>query len=103
MEAWREDRLVAGVYGVEVDGLFFAESMFHEEDEASKLCLLEVSECLHKVGLGWFDVQMMSPHLERMGAREIPRLEFLKWLERDRVVGGFRIGGGVNVGADARI
>lgn len=77
VEAWRDDRLVAGLYGVDVDGAFAGESMFHRETDASKLVLLFLLDHLFERGLDWMDVQVMNPHLARFGAREIPRAEFL--------------------------
>jgi leucyl/phenylalanyl-tRNA---protein transferase len=87
VEAWRGDALVAGVYGVDVDGAFAAESMFHRESDASKLALLHLVDVLRAGGLDWLDVQVMTPHLERLGARSIPRREFLARLARTRARG----------------
>lgn len=82
VEAWRGERLVGGVYGVNVDGSFSAESMFYREANASKLALLFLIEHLRRRGLDWIDIQMMTPHMARLGARLIGREEFLKRLER---------------------
>ena len=87
VEAWRGDALVAGVYGVDVDGAFAAESMFHRESDASKLALLHLVDVLRAGGLDWLDVQVMTPHLERLGARPIPRREFLACLAHTRARG----------------
>lgn len=87
VEAWRDDRLVAGVYGVDVDGAFAAESMFHRETDASKLTLLHLVDHLAARGLDWLDVQVMTPHLARLGARTLPRRVFLDRLARTRVRG----------------
>jgi leucyl/phenylalanyl-tRNA---protein transferase len=87
VEAWRGEALVAGVYGVDVDGAFAAESMFHRESDASKLALLYLVDVLRAGGLDWLDVQVMTPHLERLGARTIPRREFLARLARTRARG----------------
>ena len=87
VEAWRGERLVAGVYGVDVDGAFAAESMFHHEADASKLALLHLVDVLRAGGLEWLDVQVMTPHLERLGARPVPRGEFLARLARTRARG----------------
>jgi len=84
VEAWHADRLVAGLYGVDVDGAFAAESMFHREADASKLVLLHLADHLHAAGLDWIDVQVLSPHLERLGARAIPRAQFLTLLATTR-------------------
>ncbi len=87
VEAWRGARLVGGVYGVDVDGAFAAESMFHRESNASKLVLLHLLDHLHGRGLEWIDVQVITPHLERLGARTIPRDEFLRRLAHTRARG----------------
>jgi leucyl/phenylalanyl-tRNA--protein transferase len=87
VEAWRGETLVAGVYGVDVDGAFAAESMFHREPDASKLALLHLVDVLRAGGLDWFDVQVMTPHLERLGTRAIPRRDFLARLARTRARG----------------
>ena len=84
VEAWRADRLVAGLYGVDVDGAFAAESMFHRESDAAKLVLLHLADHLHAHGVDWIDVQVLSPHLVRLGARAIPRAEFLALLAATR-------------------
>ena len=84
VEAWHDDHLVAGVYGVDADGAFAAESMFHRETDASKLALLHLVDHLRARGLDWLDVQVMTPHLERLGARTIPRGAFLARLAATR-------------------
>jgi leucyl/phenylalanyl-tRNA---protein transferase len=82
VEAWRDDTLVGGVYGVDANGAFAAESMFHRESNASKLALLHLVDHLRARGLDWIDVQVMTPHLERLGARAIARDAFLALLAR---------------------
>jgi leucyl/phenylalanyl-tRNA--protein transferase len=77
VEAWRGAALVGGVYGVDVDGAFAAESMFHRESDASKLALLHLIEHLRGRGLGWLDIQVLTPLLERLGARAVSREDFL--------------------------
>lgn len=84
VEAWRERRLVAGIYGVDVDGAFAAESMFHREPNASKLALLSLVEHLRAHGLDWLDVQVMTPHVARLGARPLGRDAFLERLQATR-------------------
>lgn len=85
VEVWNEqNQLIGGVYGVDLSshpgkGAFGAESMFHTESYASKLAILFLNEELkNKRGLKFLDIQTMSPHMEKMGAIEIPRNEFLK-------------------------
>ncbi len=82
VEAWRGGELVGGIYGVELDGVFSAESMFHRASNASKLALLELIRRLEAAGAGWLDVQQMSPHVEALGARTLPRAEYLRLLYR---------------------
>jgi len=86
-EAWHGERLVGGVYGVDVDGAFAAESMFHLDPNASKLALWHLIEHLRAGGLDWLDVQVLSPHLERLGAKQISREAFLEKLARTRARG----------------
>lgn len=84
VEAWEDDDLVGGIYGVDVDGAFAAESMFHRQPHASKLALLHLLDHLRGRGLDWIDIQVMTPHMERMGATTVPRAEFLRRLEQTR-------------------
>jgi leucyl/phenylalanyl-tRNA---protein transferase len=84
VEAWDGSELVAGIYGVDVDGAFAGESMFHKRPDASKLALLELVRILRSGGVEWMDIQMLTPHMEAMGAREVGRDEFLELLEDAR-------------------
>jgi len=83
-EACRDDRLVGGIYGIDVDGAFAAESMFHREADASKLALLFLIDHLRARGLEWLDIEVLSPHLARLGAKAISRDAFLEKLWRTR-------------------
>jgi leucyl/phenylalanyl-tRNA--protein transferase len=85
-EAWEGDRLVGGVYGVSIDGMFAGESMFHQQDNASKLTILHMTEYLSEHGLEWMDIQMMTPHMKGLGAREISRDDFLLKLLQTRAL-----------------
>ena len=87
VEAWSGERLVGGIYGVEVDGAFAAESMFYHEPDASKLALLHLIDHLRARGLDWLDIQVLTPHLARLGAKTISRDEFLEKLRRTRARG----------------
>jgi len=87
VEAWQGERLVGGVYGVDVDGAFAAESMFYREPNASKLALLYLIDHLQSRGLDWLDIQVLTPHLARLGARTVTRDAFLEKLERTRARG----------------
>lgn len=81
IEAWREGRLVGGLYGVYVAGSFSGESMFFDEPNASKVCLLRLIEVLRDNGLQWMDIQMVTEHTERFGGKLISRDHFLQRLE----------------------
>jgi leucyl/phenylalanyl-tRNA---protein transferase len=87
VEAWDADELVGGVYGVCVDGAFAAESMFHRQDNASKLALLHLVDHLAGAGLDWLDIQVLTPHLARLGAKAIDRELFLHKLRGTRARG----------------
>jgi leucyl/phenylalanyl-tRNA---protein transferase len=80
VEAWREDTLVGGLYGVALGGAFFAESMFTRIDDASKVALATLVRQLQAWGFQLMDCQQSSPHVRRFGAHEIPRCEFLAHL-----------------------
>lgn len=84
VEAWEGDALVGGIYGVDAGGPFAGESMFFRRPDASKLALLHLVDLLRARGLEWLDIQMLTPHMERLGAREISREEFLELLRRTR-------------------
>jgi leucyl/phenylalanyl-tRNA--protein transferase len=77
VEVWEGGVLVGGLYGVDCGGLFTGESMFHRRPEASKLALLFLIEHLRERGATLLDCQVMTPHMEALGAREIPRARFL--------------------------
>lgn len=72
VEAWREGRLVGGLYGVALGGAFFGESMFHRADmggrDASKACLWRLVEHLNGRGYVLLDTQIMNDHMARLGA-----------------------------------
>lgn len=80
-EALLDGELAGGVYGVSLGGAFFGESMFHRRRDASKAALVALAWCLEDWGFTLFDCQMRSSHLERFGARTIPRHRFLVELE----------------------
>ncbi len=87
VEAWDEGELVGGLYGVDAGGAFAGESMFHLRPNASKLALLFLIEQLRARGLSWLDIQVLTPHTEALGARLVPREEFLGLLARERLRG----------------
>lgn len=77
VEVWEADALVGGIYGVDCGGAFTGESMFYRRPNASKLALLHLIGHLRQRGLDWLDIQVMTPHMKALGARQIPRREFL--------------------------
>ena len=82
VEAWDEDGLAGGLYGVGIGGLFAAESKFHRRSGASKAALLALVEHLGRVGgARLLDVQWATPHLLSLGAVEMPRSEYHRVLE----------------------
>jgi leucyl/phenylalanyl-tRNA---protein transferase len=82
IEVWDGDRLVGGLYGVQVGGVFTGESMFHRQTDASKVALVDLATRFHAAGGRLFDVQLTTPHLRSLGARDLPRREFLDVLAR---------------------
>lgn len=80
VEAWEGDALVGGLYGIDAGGLFTGESMFHTRTDASKLALVHGIEQMRERGATWLDCQIMTPHMRALGAREIPRAQFLDLL-----------------------
>lgn len=81
VETWREGRLVGGLYGVAIGGLFAGESMFHTETDASKVALLGLVEGLRADGAPRLvDVQWATPHLRSLGVRAIPRAAYVERL-----------------------
>lgn len=88
VEAWDErGDLVGGMYGVESGGAFAGESMFYRQSGASKLALLHLIERLSARGLDWLDIQMMTPHMQALGATEISRSVFLARLKATQARG----------------
>ena len=77
VECWSEERLVVGIYGVSVGGLFAGESMFHRADNASKVALHHLVQHLREKGFRLFDLQMVTPITRTLGATEISRREYL--------------------------
>lgn len=81
VEVWEGDELAGGVYGVTLGAAFFGESMFSVKTDASKVALLYVIERLNEEGFQLFDTQFITPHLESLGAIEIPRSAYQSQLE----------------------
>ncbi len=86
VECWQENKLVGGIFGVAVGGFFSAESMFHTATDASKLALYYLLEILRRANFQLFDIQMLTPHTESLGAIEISRDAYLTRLHHARQV-----------------
>jgi leucyl/phenylalanyl-tRNA--protein transferase len=80
VETWREDRLVGGLYGVAIGGLFAGESMFHHETDASKAALVGLVDWLDDGEDRLIDTQWQTSHLASLGVSEVPREEYLRLL-----------------------
>jgi leucyl/phenylalanyl-tRNA---protein transferase len=80
VETWHGGELVGGLYGVALGRVFFGESMFSLMNDASKVALVHLVTWLQQKGFELIDCQVSTEHLKRMGAREIPRDEFLRRL-----------------------
>jgi leucyl/phenylalanyl-tRNA--protein transferase len=81
VEAWREERLVGGLYGITLGRVFFGESMFSRERDASKVCLAALVERLNERGFELLDTQFTTEHLKRFGAIDVPRRKYERLLE----------------------
>jgi leucyl/phenylalanyl-tRNA--protein transferase len=82
VEVWEGESLVGGLYGVALGGFFGGESMFHRRTDASKAAVGHLVERLRAGGFALLDAQVPTPHLTRLGAIAIPRVEYLARLRR---------------------
>ena len=78
LEAWSDGELAGGLYGISLGSCFFAESMFHVENNASKAALAVLAATLAESGYAFIDCQVPTPHLIAWGARSIPRRRYLE-------------------------
>lgn len=83
-----EEKLVGGLYGVAIGRVFFGESMFTRQTDASKIALAHLAAWLQMHDFGVIDCQMNTAHLASLGAREIPRAAFAELLDRHAVRSG---------------
>ena len=81
VEAWRDGRLVGGLYGVKLGAAFFGESMFADERDASKVALVHLVARLKRAGFELLDAQFLTSHLAQFGAIEVPRDDYVPVLE----------------------
>lgn len=82
VESWQDGRLAGGIYGVALGGVFFGESMVSVQRDGSKVALAKLVALAHASRIALIDCQVPNPHLASLGAREIPRSEFLSLLAR---------------------
>jgi leucyl/phenylalanyl-tRNA---protein transferase len=80
VEVWDGDRLVGGLYGVQIGGVFTGESMFHRETDGSKVALIDLVDRFAAAGGHLLDAQLTTGHLESLGAVDVPRPVFLDLL-----------------------
>ena len=80
VEVWMNDEIIGGLYGVQIGKVFFGESMFSYQSNASKAALIFLCEHCTKNGIELIDCQQTTSHLVSMGAHEISRKHFLKLL-----------------------
>lgn len=82
VETFLHGELVGGLYGLSLGGVFFGESMFHTEPDASKVALYHLVQRVKAWNFDFIDIQQYTPHLASLGAIEIMRTDFLSRLER---------------------
>ncbi len=82
VEAWQDGRLVGGLYGVAIGGVFFGESMFSLETDASKVAFACFVRHIHKLGFKLIDCQVYTRHLHSLGAEPISRMQFIQLLKQ---------------------
>lgn len=80
VECWQDDRLVGGLYGLQLGAAFFGESMFSRATDASKVALCHLVARLRGGGFTLLDTQFITDHLQRFGATEIPRARYHRML-----------------------
>jgi leucyl/phenylalanyl-tRNA--protein transferase len=76
-EAWLDEKLAGGLYGIRMGKVFFGESMFNKVSNASKIAFAKYTEHLRAGGVELIDCQVYTEHLESLGARMIPREDFI--------------------------
>jgi leucyl/phenylalanyl-tRNA--protein transferase len=82
VETWLDGRLVGGLYGVALGRIFFGESMFSRERDASKVAFKQLVDRSLELGIELIDCQVANPHLSSLGARDLPRQDFVERLAR---------------------
>ena len=82
VETWVDETLVGGLYGLAIGRMFYGESMFSYATDASKIAIAHLAGFLEREGFGLIDCQMNTSHLASLGAREIPRCDFIARLQK---------------------
>lgn len=82
VEVYDQDRLVGGLYGVKINQYVCGESMFHLEDNTSKLALISLMFNLEKNNIHWLDTQMITPVVKQLGGIYMPRNQFINLLKK---------------------
>jgi leucyl/phenylalanyl-tRNA--protein transferase len=82
VEVWQDETLAGGLYGIAIGRVFFGESMFSRVSDASKVALVHLCRTLFERGFRLIDCQVITGHLIRMGAEQIPRTDFIRLLDR---------------------
>jgi leucyl/phenylalanyl-tRNA--protein transferase len=82
VETWLDGQLVGGLYGVALGRVFFGESMFSRERDASKVAFKQLVDTSLALGVDLIDCQVANPHLSSLGARDLPRHEFVARIAR---------------------
>ncbi len=82
-EVWKDKKLVGGLYGIGMGKCFFGESMFFKEKNASKFGMIKLTQKLLSLNIPFIDCQVTTEHLVSLGAREISRNEFLKFISKN--------------------
>ena len=86
------ERLVGGLYGVALGSVFFAESKFHVERDASKIALVSLMQRLEDRGFLLCDCQLWNPHLEQFNVRMIDRVDFLRLVRHGTALPNLELG-----------
>ncbi len=86
VEVWQGEELVGGLYGVDMGHVFCGESMFSLAPNASKVAFIALAHHLREKNYKLLDCQVHNDHLETLGAREIPRREFLKIINNPQTI-----------------
>lgn len=83
-EVWQNNELVGGLYGIRMGNMFFGESMFSKQSNASKYAFIKYIQQLQGEGVQLIDCQVYTEHLESLGAEMIPRKDFVEMLKLNK-------------------